>query len=338
MRRELLASATPGRAPVLSVVVPMYNEAEMVPIIIDRLTDVLEGLGETFEIICVNDGSCDTTAERLDAARVADDRVKVLHPSRNFGKEIALTAGLDHTSGEAVVAIDADLQDPPELIGTFLAHWRDGYDVVYGQRRDRSTDTFAKRTSARAFYTTIRRLSGVDIPDNAGDFRLMDRRVVNALRELRERNRFMKGLFAWVGYRQIGVPYDRLPRAAGRTKFNYWRLWNFALDGITSQSTGPLKIAGYLGLVTAALAVLYAAYLAVRTVIQGVDVPGYASIMVVVLFLGGVQLIVLGVIGEYLGRIFEETKQRPLYLIREARGFEEGPEDRKSDRTAGAVT
>ena len=310
--------------PVLSLVVPMLNEAEMVPILTERLTEVLEGIGEPYEIICVNDGSTDGTAALLEAAHDADPRVKVLHLSRNFGKEVALTAGIDHAVGDAVVAIDADLQDPPELIAEFVRLWREGYEVVYGQRNERRTDTAMKRTTANAFYRVMGRLSRVEIPAGAGDFRLLDRKVVNALVQLRERNRFMKGLFSWVGYRQIAVPYRRPKRAAGRTKFSYWGLWNFALDGITSQSTAPLRVAGYFGFLVATLSVVYASFLVIRTVVQGADVPGYASTIVAVLFLGGVQLIVLGVIGEYLGRIFEETKQRPLYLVSAACGFEAG--------------
>ena len=315
-------NARTGAAPVLSLVVPMLNEAEMVPIIVGRLTEVLTKVGEPFEIIAVNDGSTDDTAALLDDAHDADARIKVLHLSRNFGKELALTAGFDHASGDAVIAIDADLQDPPELIEEFVRLWREGYDVVYGQRSDRKTDTAMKRATANWFYRVMHRLSRIDIPASAGDFRLMDRKAVDALNRLRERNRFMKGLFAWVGYRQIAVPYSRLPRAAGKTKFSYWRLWNFAIDGITSQSTVPLRIAGYLGLLTASVAVAYGLFLIIRTILVGVDVPGFASIMVAVLFLGGVQLMVLGVIGEYLGRVFEETKHRPIYLVRSSKGVD----------------
>lgn len=312
----------PEDTPVLSLVVPMLNEAEMVPIIVDRLTEVLTRIGESFEIIFINDGSTDDTAVLLDDAHEKDPRIKVLHLSRNFGKELALTAGFDHARGDAVIAIDADLQDPPELIEEFVRLWREGYDVVYGQRNERKTDTAIKRITANWFYRVMHRLSRIDIPASAGDFRLMDRKAANALNRLRERNRFMKGLFAWVGYKQIAVPYSRPPRAAGTTKFSYWRLWNFALDGITSQSTVPLRIAGYLGLLTAILAVAYGIFLVIRTLIQGVDVPGYASIMVAVLFLGGVQLMVLGVVGEYLGRVFEETKHRPIYLVKSSRGLD----------------
>lgn len=313
--------------PALSLVVPMLNEAEMVPILVTRLTDVMASIGEPYEIIFVNDGSTDDTAALLDAAHEAEPRLKILHLSRNFGKEIALTAGFDHALGDAVIAIDADLQDPPELIAEFVRHWRDGYDVVYGQREDRSTDTLVKRSTAAAFYRVFGRLSRVDMPPNAGDFRLIDRKVADALRSLRERNRFMKGLFAWVGYRQKAIPYTRPPRAAGQTKFNYWRLWNFALDGITSQSTVPLRVAGYLGFLVALFAVVYGSFLVLRTLVDGVDVPGYASTIVAVLFLGGVQLMVLGVIGEYLARVFEETKQRPLYLVGASKGFGELPAD-----------
>lgn len=308
-------------SPVVSLIVPMYNEAPMVPILLERLTKVLTSLGESYEIVFVNDGSIDQTGELLDAACDADPHLRVLHFSRNFGKEIALTAGLDNVSGQAVIPIDADLQDPPELIKTLLERWREGYDVVHCRRTNRLSDTWVKRTTARMFYAVMGRLSRVEVPPNTGDYRLMDRRVVAVLRQLRERNRFMKGLFAWVGFRQTAVEYERPARAAGTTKFHYWRLWNFALDGITGQSTVPLRVAGYLGLLMAILAMTYGMILILRTLIFGTDVPGYASLMVAVLLLGGVQLIVLGVIGEYLGRVLEETKNRPLYVVAASRGF-----------------
>jgi polyisoprenyl-phosphate glycosyltransferase len=313
-----------GGRPVLSVVIPIYNEEAMIPLLLARLGPVLAGLAASYEILCVNDGSTDRTAALLAAAHAADPRVKVLNFSRNFGKEIALTAGLDHASGAAVVPLDADLQDPPELIAAFLERWRAGYDVVYGVRHRRDTDSWLKRRSARAFYAFINRLAGIRIPADAGDFRLMDRRVVETLRRLRERDRFMKGLFAWVGFRQAEVAYDRPGRAAGTTKFSYWRLWNFALDGITGYSTLPLRVAGYLGGATALLALLYGLYLVFRTLFNGTDVPGYASLMVAVLFLGGVQLMVLGVIGEYLGRVYKEAKQRPLYIVESTLGLGPG--------------
>lgn len=301
--------------PELSIVVPMYNEQEMVPILIQRLTEVLDGQGTRFEILCVNDGSRDGTAQALAAANARDARVRAINLSRNFGKETALTAGLDHAVGSAVIPMDADLQDPPELIAELLAKWREGFDVVCAIRRRRTSDSWVKRHTANAFYSVMSRLSGVDMPPEAGDFRLMDRRVVDALLGLRERNRFMKGLFAWVGFRRTEVYYDRPERVAGKTKFNYWKLWNLALDGITGFSTLPLRMAGYLGALVAVASLVYGSYLVVRTLTSGVDVPGYASLMVAVLFMSGVQLIVLGTIGEYLGRVYGETKQRPLYLI-----------------------
>lgn len=307
--------------PMLSVVVPVYNEEASIGAFFDRLTPVLEALGVSFEVVCVNDGSTDATQALLSEAHWHDPRIRVLTFSRNFGKEAALTAGLDHARGQAVVPIDADLQDPPELIGAMLECWRAGHDVVLAVRRRRESDSWLKRRSAAAFYALINRIARIRIPANAGDFRLMDRRVVETLKALPERNRFMKGLFAWVGFRQCEVAYDRPERVGGKTRFNYWRLWNFALDGITGHSTLPLRIAGYLGILTALAALLFGVWLVIRTLVFGADVPGYASSMVVTLFLGGIQLIVLGVIGEYLGRVYQETKQRPLYVVESALGF-----------------
>jgi polyisoprenyl-phosphate glycosyltransferase len=308
--------------PDLSIVVAAYNEEDVLHIFFERLRSVLGGLGVSYEIVCVNDGSRDRTAEILNAAHAADPRIKVVHFARNFGKELALTAGLDFASGEAVVPLDADLQDPPELIEDFLKLWREGYDVVYAVREARDTDSWMKRTTAGIFYSLLGKVSNVQIPRNAGDFRLMDRRVVEALRLFRERNRFMKGLFSWVGFRQTSVGYRRPERAAGQSKFNYWKLWNFALDGITGYSTVPLRLAGYSGLVFAFIAMLYGAYLMLRTLISGVDMPGYASLMVAVIFMGGVQLVVLGIIGEYLGRMYSEAKQRPLYIVESVLGID----------------
>lgn len=311
----------------LSVVVPMYNEADGLDMFFARLQNILDQIGESYEVVCVNDGSSDDTGRLLAEAHRRDPRIRVVSLSRNFGKEAALTAGLDHARGAAIVPIDADLQDPPELIATFLEKWREGYDVVLGIRRRRNNDTWLKRRSAGMFYCVINKMSGIRIPANAGDFRLMDRRVVDALDELRENNRFMKGLFAWVGFRQCEVFYDRPERFAGTTKFNFWRLWNFALDGITGYSTLPLRIAGYLGLALAILAMIYGSYLVIRTMIFGIDVPGYASVMVAILFLGGAQLSVLGVLGEYLGRVYQETKKRPLYIVDKRLGFAAADDD-----------
>jgi len=309
--------------PTLSIVVPMYDEEAVLDTFFARLLPFLEDLGESHEIILVDDGSSDHSAEIVRKLHQQNPHIKLIELSRNFGKESALTAGLDYTSGEAVIPLDADLQDPPELIRTFVEKWREGYEVVYGVRARRDRDTLLKRVSAGLFYASIRRLTGFEMPANAGDYRLMDRRVVDALGGLREQNRFMKGLFAWVGFKQIGVPYERPARAAGETKFSYWRLWNFAIDGFTGFTTLPLRLAGYVGFFTAVIAVAYGAYLVIRTIFSGVDVPGYASLMVAVLFLSGLQLMVLGVIGEYLGRSYSEAKKRPLYVVRDSVGFEE---------------
>jgi glycosyltransferase involved in cell wall biosynthesis len=306
----------------LSVVVPVYNEEQNLDYLFERLTSVLNRLNMTYEIVCVNDGSKDNTIERLIEHHQQNPAIKVVNLSRNYGKEIALSAGLDYTCGDAVVPIDADLQDPPELIAELVAKWREGYDVVLATRRSRQGESWAKRFTANAFYRIIDRISHVPIPRDTGDFRLIDRRVVDAIKQLPERNRFMKGLFAWVGFKQTSILYDRPSRYKGETTWNYWRLWNLALDGITSFSFIPLKVWSYIGLLVAIPAFFYASFLVIRTVLFGVDLPGYASIMVAVLFLGGVQLVSLGVLGEYLGRVYEEVKGRPLYLVREAYGFD----------------
>lgn len=301
----------------LTVVVPAYNESEGLRDFHTRLAAVFDGLDLECEVLYVDDGSRDDTYAIMCALRDADPRVSTLKLSRNFGKELALTAGLDHADADAVVVIDADLQDPPELIPTFIAHWRDGYDVVYGTRASRAGETGFKKFTASIFYRVMGRLSQVPIPRDTGDFRLLSRRALDALKQLRERQRFMKGLFTWVGYRQLAVVYHRDPRHAGATKWNYWRLWNFAIDGITSFSGAPLKLATYVGLATAALAFVFGLWVLGKALLFGDAVRGYPSLMVMVLFLGGVQLVALGVIGEYLGRLYVESKQRPLYLIDE---------------------
>lgn len=305
----------------LSVIVPLYNEAPNIDKLFERLLWALNPFNITYEIVCIDDGSRDNTLERLIEYHFRHPVIKVVALSRNFGKEIALTAGIDHAQGQAIVPIDADLQDPPELIEQLMAKWREGYDVVYARRRARQGETWMKRLTATAFYRVIGKISPVPIPQDTGDFRLLDRRVVEALKQMPERTRFMKGLFAWVGFKQTYIFYNRPPRYKGQTKWNYWKLWNFALDGITSFSLVPLKVWSYLGLALSLLAFVYATFLIARTLIFGIDVPGYASLMVSVLFIGGVQLISLGIIGEYLGRVYEEVKQRPLYLIRESHGF-----------------
>jgi len=303
------------RPPVLSVVVPTYNEAAVIAELHRRLTAVMATLDASWEAIYVNDGSRDATLRTLEAMQRADSRIGVVNLSRNFGKEIATTAGLDHASGDAVIVMDADLQDPPEVIPRLVAAWREGYDMVYAQRRLREGDSWLKKTTAAGFYRVMRNVGEVTLPSNVGDFRLMSRRVVDAVRQLREHHRFMKGLFAWVGFPSVAVVYDREPRGGGDSKWSLWKLWNLAIEGFTSFSVTPLKLATYLGLSVAGFAVVFGAQLIVRTVLFGNPVAGYPSLMAVVLFLGGTQLVTLGIIGEYLGRVFNETKRRPLYLV-----------------------
>jgi glycosyltransferase involved in cell wall biosynthesis len=309
-------------APLITVVAPVKDEEAAVATFVARVAKVLDGLDEPqgWEILFVDDGSHDATLAAILAANREDPRVRCISLSRNFGKEAALSAGLDHASGQVVVPLDVDLQDPPEVIATMLARWREGYDVVYGVRRNRLSDTLPKRLTADLYYRAHNWLSTDKIPEHAGDFRLLDRRVVDVIRRMPERNRFMKGLFAWAGFRQAAVEYDREPRAVGETKFNYWKLWTLAIDGITSGSTVPLRVWSYLGAVVAVFSLFYAAYVAIRTIVLGVDVPGYPSLMVATLFFGGVQLISLGVLGEYVGRILVETKHRPIYIVREMIG------------------
>ena len=304
--------------PDISLVVPVYNEERVLLEFVKRAHAALDATGLSWEIIFADDGSKDATAELIRALRRQDPRIGLISLSRNFGKEIALTAGLDHARGQAVVVIDADLQDPPEIISDLVARWKEGYDVVYGRRTEREGETALKRWTAYLFYRTINKLTDRPIPADAGDFRLMSRRAVDALSQLRERHRFMKGLFSWIGFRQIEVPYKRERRVAGNTKWNYWRLWNLSIEGITSFSIRPLQFAAYFGFFISSLAAVYGVFIILQTVIRGNPVPGYPSLLVVVLFLGGVQLITLGVIGEYVGRIDDETKERPLYLVAEA--------------------
>lgn len=309
-------SAVPPRTwqPEISVVVPAHNEDGGLGRFHQRLARTLQDV-RNWEVVYIDDGSTDATLAVMEALRIQDDRVAVISLSRNFGKEIAITAGLDHAAGEAVVVIDADLQDPPELIPDLLAQWRAGFDMVYAKRRSRSGESWLKRGTAHGFYRLMQRMGDLKIPEDTGDFRLMSRRVVDAVRQLREQHRFMKGLFAWVGYPTTFILYDRQPRAAGVSKWSYWKLWNLALEGITSFTVMPLKLATYVGLGVALLSVIYAVQVIVKTLIIGNPVAGYPSLMTVVLFLGGIQLMFLGVIGEYLGRVFNETKQRPLYLV-----------------------
>lgn len=305
----------------LTVVIPMYNESEGMDLLFGRLVPVLEGITRNWEILCIDDGSRDDTAERIRAWNQKEPRIHGLFLSRNFGKEAALTAGLHHANGQAVIPFDADLQDPPELIPELVAKWKEGYQVVLAVRRKRDKDSFFKRVGALFFYKTMRSVMRVDLPENAGDFRLMDSRVVEVVRLLPERTRFMKGIFAYVGFSTTKVFYDRPERAAGETKQNLWALIALAKDGIFSFTTVPLRMSSYLGILISLVSFSYAFWLIIRTVIFGVDVRGYASIMAAVLCMGGIQLISLGIIGEYLGRIYKEAKQRPLYIIQEKIGL-----------------
>lgn len=300
----------------LTVVVAAYNEADALPLLHPRLRAVLDGMhGVDARVLYVDDGSRDATWAVLQQIAAADPRVSLLRLSRNFGKEAALTAGLDRVDAGAALILDADGQDPPELIPQFVAKWREGYDDVHGTRIEREGEGWLKRATAHVFYRVIGRLSHTPIPADTGDFRLLSQRSLAALREMRERHRFMKGLFGWLGFNAVAIPYHRDARSAGDSKFNLWRLWNFALEGITSFSTAPLRLATYLGLLTAAVAFLYALWIIVKALFWGDAVAGWPTMMAVILFLGGVQLIALGMIGEYLGRLYDEAKQRPLYLV-----------------------
>ena len=308
---------TTRQATLVSIVAPFYNEGEVVESFYQAMSDVLDGHSDTrFEVICVDDGSRDDTLQRLIMLTNRDARFSVIELSRNFGKEAALTAGLDAAKGDAVIPIDADLQDPPELIPTLIAAWQRGADIVLAERVDRESDGFLKRTTATLFYRLHNSLSKVQIPGNVGDFRLLDKSVLEGLKQLPERQQFMKGLFAWVGFNTVTVAYSRKPRNAGSTKYSWWALLNHALEGLTSFSTEPLRLCAYAGGITAVATLVYAGFILMRTLIRGVDVPGYASILVAILFLGSLQLLGIGLLGEYVGRIYMETKQRPTYLVR----------------------
>lgn len=305
----------PGGCPVLSVVVPCYNEEQTLDPLLADLLPVLEGMGHSFEIVFVDDGSRDATVARLTELAAGDGRLGIVRLSRNFGKEVAISAGLDHARGEAVIIMDADLQHPPALLPQLVAAWREGYQVIHAAQEVRADEPWLKRLGARAFYYLLSRLSSVRLPKGVGDFCLLDRKPVDALRSLPERARFMKGLYFWVGYRQKQIPYTPGVREAGDSKWSLGKLVGLAVNGLTAFSTTPLRLSSVLGLVVSVTAALYGLILALRVLVQGVDVPGYASLMVALLFLGGVQLVSLGIIGEYIGRIYDEAKNRPLYLV-----------------------
>jgi dolichol-phosphate mannosyltransferase len=308
--------------PTLSVVAPCFNEEKVLPELYRRLSQALDGAGLSWELVLVNDGSRDLTSQIMRELHAHDPRVKVVDFARNFGHGVAVTAGMDYATGDAVVLIDADLQDPPELIQEMLAKWREGYEVVYAIRSQRKGETWFKEFTAKAFYRIIYQITDINIPMDTGDFRLMDRKVVDALKQMREHHRFMRGMSVWVGFRQTGVTYVRAERYAGETKYPLKKMVKFALDGITSFSYLPLQLAMYLGFVAAGIAVLGIVITIILRLSGSQAFYGQATTLVSVLFLGGVQLICLGIIGEYLGRIFDEVKDRPLYIVREALGFD----------------
>lgn len=326
--------------PRLSVVIPFYNEGPNIAALFARLTPALDGLGVAWEVVCVNDGSRDDTLDRLLDAHDRDSRIKVVDLSRNFGKELALSAGLSHTTGDAVVPMDADLQHPPELLPAFLEKWRAGYDVVVAVRHARVGQSLKHRMFARMFYWVFDHLSEIKLPREVGDFRLMDRKVVDVINRMPERTRFMKGIFAWVGFRQAAIPYHQGERAGGDTKWGFLKLLRLSFDGLTAFSTFPLRVWSLVGMAVSGVAFLYILIRLIRTLFHGIDVPGYESLLVAVLFLGGLQLITLGIIGDYLGRVFAEVKGRPLYIVRSAHGFvgqdEDGEDGGADDRPRSA--
>jgi glycosyltransferase involved in cell wall biosynthesis len=325
-----VVAALSGITPEYSFVVPVYNEQAALPALYERLTSLLERLDGSAEVILVDDGSRDDSFARMLEMSLRDARFKVVQLSRNFGHQAAITAGLDFASGNAVIIMDADLQDPPEVVLTMAERWREGFEVVYAVRRERHGEKPFKRWTAAAFYRLLRRLSDVQIPANVGDFRLVDRKAVEAYKSMRENDRFVRGMFSWIGFKQTGVPYDRAERVAGETKFPLRRMINFAIDGIVSFSNAPLRLALALGFVVS-IASFLGGFAAIFVKVSGAfTVPGWASLVVVTSFLGGVQLIVLGVVGEYVGRIYEETKRRPLYIVNRSAGIADGiePSDR----------
>jgi polyisoprenyl-phosphate glycosyltransferase len=311
-------------SPLISIIVPVKDEQDGIAPFVARVSPILEGIaGKAWEILFIDDGSEDATLAAIGLAYSHDKRVRAASLSRNFGKEAALSAGLDLARGAAIVPMDVDLQDPPEVLVDMVAKWRAGADVVYGVRSNRLSDSLPKRLTADLYYRAHNWLSHDKIPEHAGDFRLLDRKVVDVIKRMPERNRFMKGLFAWSGFKQDSVAYERVERELGTSKFRYWKLWTLALDGITSSSTVPLRVWSYIGGIVALIAFGYALFLMIHTLVSGVDTPGYASMMTAILFFGGLQLISLGVLGEYVGRILTEAKGRPIYVIRETIGMDD---------------
>ncbi|BBN90752.1 glycosyltransferase family 2 protein [Azospira sp. I09] len=307
----------------LSIVVPCYNEEAALPVFLSAVTPIVQSTGLDYEIVFVDDGSRDATVATIVGLSCLYPQVRLVELSRNFGKEAAMTAGFTYATGDAIIPMDCDLQDPPELIPDMIEKWKAGFKVVHAVRRSRHTDTWLKRTTAGAFYRMMEDITDVAIPSNCGDYRLMDRAVVNAILSFPERNRFMKGIMAAAGFKAAQIEYDRPERAAGETKFNFWKLWNFALDGITGFSTVPLRVWTYIGAIVALFSFAYAGWIITKTMVWGVVTPGFATLTSVILFLGGIQLIGIGVLGEYIGRIVAETKRRPLFLVGALHGFED---------------
>ena len=322
------------KSPLLSLVVPFYNEEGNLEVFFERASQTLSAMDVSWEMVFVNDGSSDDSLTEAVRLHEQHDEVVVIDLSRNFGKEIALSAGLDHASGDAIIEIDADLEHPPEVIVDLVDKWREGFQIVFAKRNSRLAESLPKRVSARIYYKIFGWLSNIENHDKLGDFCLLDRCVVDKLTKFPEHNRFMKGLVAWTGFRQGFVTYELGSRTSGKSKWNYWRLWNFALEGITSFSSMPLKLWTYVGVFIASLAFLYTVIIVTRVIFLGIDVPGYASLLSVVLFLGGVQLIGLGVLGEYIGRIYTEVKNRPLYIVQRAYGFDQDVDASDSSRPA----
>jgi dolichol-phosphate mannosyltransferase len=314
-------------SPVYSFVIPVYNEEDVLPLLRERMVDLLEKLDGDAEVILVDDGSSDRSKEVMEQIVAADDRFRLASFSRNFGHQIAITAGLDLSRGDATIILDADLQDPPEVVLEMARRWREGYDVVYGVRAEREGETRYKEFTAAAFYRIFRKLSNTDIPVDVGDFRLVDRKALDAFTALRENNRYVRGMFSWIGFRQTGVTYRREARTAGETKFPTRRMLGFAVDGIVSFSTAPLRFALKIGFIVSAASIAFGIAALVAKIAGLYEVPGLASLVVLTAFLGGVQLIVLGVMGEYLARVLDEVKGRPLYLIRELHGFPSGGDE-----------
>lgn len=313
-----MTAATKSEKKHITILIPAYNEEAVLGPLYERLSALADGHKKyKFEFLFVNDGSRDNTLSIIQACARADTRISYVSLSRNFGKEVAMIAGLDHAKGDATVIIDADLQDPPELIPEMIAYWEKGYDDVYARRTSRAGETWFKKYTSKTFYKVLQRMTHITIQQDTGDFRLLDKRCVRALTELRESQRYTKGMFSWIGFKKKEIAYNRDPRAAGATKWNYWKLLDLGIEGITSFTTAPLRLASMLGIAISFLAFVYILVIVVRTLLFGANVAGYPSIMAVVLFMGGVQLLSLGIIGEYVGRIFNETKRRPLYLIDE---------------------